>query len=107
MMEKNWAKRGHHWTRARLIAEIRRRHQAGENVRTTRLPSKYLNAAARLFGSWQAAVEKAGLNYDDLLLLRKWSHEKVIDMIQKLADEGVSLHFTNIKRSYPSLFEAA
>jgi len=106
-MEAHWEKRGQHWTRSRLIAEIRRHHRAGVPLRITVAPVKLVRAGQRLFGSWKAAVEKAGLHYDDLLLLRRWSREKVIEMIQKLAGDGVPINGTHIRRRYPFLFAAA
>lgn len=105
--DQSWEKRGRHWTRKRLIAEIRRMHKAGESLRFTVVHPRLRGPANRLFGSWQNAVEAAGFNYDGLLLVRRWTPEKVVAAIRKLADEGLPLNLTYVKRHDPALALAA
>jgi len=102
-----WEARGQHWTRSRLIAEIRRLHQAGRPLRITKAPVKVIHAGEKLFGSWKAAVEKAGLRYDDLLQLHRWSQEKIVSKIHELAKNGVPLDATSIRKRYSFLFHAS
>jgi hypothetical protein len=61
----------------------------------------------RLFGTWQAAVEEAGLTYEEVSGVRRWSRRRVIERIRKLAADGVCLHATYIKRHYHFLYRAA
>jgi hypothetical protein len=100
----HWEKLGQHWTKPRLIAEIKRLHRAGHPLRLTVAPIKLVRAAEKLIGSWKAAVEEAGLQYDDLLLLNRWSRKKIITTIWKLAEDGIPLDATSIRRDYSPLF---
>jgi hypothetical protein len=50
--ETFWARRGQHWTRGTLIAEIQRLHRAGR-LPCKRVPVRVYMAGRRLFGSWQ------------------------------------------------------
>ena len=106
-MDDFWEKRGQHWTRKRLIAEIRRMHRAGECLRFTVVHPRMRWPANRFFGSWRAAVEAAGINYDQLLLVRRWSPEEIVAAIRKLADGGVPLNRKHIERHHPALAAAA
>jgi hypothetical protein len=64
-------------------------------------------AGRRIFGTWQAAVVKAGLNYEDVTGVRRWDRSKVIEKIQELAAEGVPLNATHVGRYYHFLHSIA
>ena len=62
------APRQRKWTRPRIIAAIRQRYVRGEELSYNQIKRSqpYLLAAARAprnFGSWRAAIEAAGLDY--------------------------------------------
>jgi hypothetical protein len=101
-----WEERDQHWTRKRVVAEIRRRHRNGQCLRRNKVPHALHDAEWRLFGTWRAAIKKAGLNYDDIRLLRKWSQKKVIRFVQELAAENVPISSKHIKEHYPFLYSA-
>jgi len=105
--EAYWDERGQHWTRADVLAEIRRLHQAGECLRRRDVPVRLYEVGRRLFGTWEAAVEQAGLNYEEASDVRRWDREKVIERIRALADEGEPLHATHIKEHDFGLYRAA
>jgi hypothetical protein len=102
-----WARQGRHWVRRKVLAEIRRLHREGESLRGKSVPLRLYMAARRLFGTWEEAVEEAGLDYEDVTGVRRWSREKVVEAIQGLADRGVSLSATDVQRRFPDLFTAA
>jgi len=89
--EDFWAKRGQHWTHATLIAEIRGLHRAGRSLRRGRVPVRVYEAGRRFFGTWQGAIEKAGLEYEEATGIRRWTPEKVVEAIHELAERGVPL----------------
>ncbi|MCH7989146.1 MAG: hypothetical protein IID46_08340 [Planctomycetes bacterium] len=105
--EDFWAKRGQGWTRRKLIAEIRRRHRSGKSLRGKQVPTRLYEAGRRFCGTWQAAVEEAGLNYEKTTGVRRWNPDKVVEEIQKLGDKGVSLNASHVWKRFPSLFTAA
>ena len=65
------APRRRKWTKARIIARIRQLHSQHQDIscRAIKTHQQYLLTAARRpdnFGSWPAAVEAAGIDYDQL-----------------------------------------
>ncbi len=65
------AHRRRQWTKARIIARIQQLHAQHQDIsyRGIKLTQQYLLKAARRpenFGSWQAAVEAAGIDYDEV-----------------------------------------
>jgi hypothetical protein len=105
--EDFWAKQGRHWTPAKLVAEIQRLHRTGKRLTRRCVPVRLYEAGRRYFGTWEAAVRKAGLNYEEVSGVRRWSPAKVIDRIRALAADGVPLHASHIQRHYPFLHCAA
>jgi hypothetical protein len=105
--EDFWAKRGQHWTPAQLLATIRRIHQLGRSLRRRMVPVRLYEAGRRLFGTWERAVHKAGLNYEQASGIRRWNRDKVIERIRNLAAEGIPLHASYIQKHYAFLYRAA
>jgi hypothetical protein len=64
-------------------------------------------AGRRLFGSWQAALEKAGLDYEEATGVRHWTPRKVVESIKELAERRVPLSATYIQKHHPTLFNVA
>jgi hypothetical protein len=102
-----WARQGRHWTDAKVIAAIRRLHREGRSLRGHHVPTRLCLAAGRYFGSWRAAVEKAGFDYEKVTGVRHWSPQKVIEAIQELAQRGVPLSATYVERHHAFLHTAA
>jgi hypothetical protein len=91
----------------RVLAEMRERLINGQSLQKSLVPGGLLGAANRLLGSWQAAVESLGLNYDDISGTRRWTREELITAIQKLHAEGIDLRPENIRQVDSRLFNAA
>ena len=51
-----------------VLAEIRRRHEAGEPLAPSKIPPSLRYAGQRSFGSWREAVTAAGFDYDRIRL---------------------------------------
>jgi hypothetical protein len=102
-----WEERGQHWTPEQVVTEIQRIHRAGGRLRRNDVPIKLYQVGRRLFGAWRAAVERAGLHYEQVSGVRRWNQEKVIERIQQLAAEGSPLHGSHIKQVHPHLHRAA
>jgi hypothetical protein len=105
--EDFWAKRGQHWTHATLIAEIRRLHRGGRSLRRERVPVRLYEAGRRFFGTWQAAIEKAGFKYEEATGIRHWTPAKVVEGIKELAERGVPLAASYVEAKHPTLFNVA
>lgn len=102
-----WGKRGQHWTRAKLLGEINRVHRSGRSLRRQRISVRLYEAGRRYFGTWQAAVEKVGLNYDEATGVTRWTREKVVEAIKELAKRGETLTAKYVEAHHPRLFRAA
>lgn len=107
VMKNHWAELGQDWTRLKVVDQIRRRRQARRSLRANRVPDRLYLAGRRFFGTWKAAVEKAGLDYDSITARRRWNRDKIIRHIRELARDHVLLDATHIRRQYCDLFRAA
>jgi len=76
------------WDEDRVIAEIRDRDRQGEPLAARKVPAKLYLAAKRYCGGWQAAIEMAGLDYDQIRLSRPpFTREDVLARIKRAAHE--------------------
>lgn len=107
------------WTQERVTIEIRDLNGKGVDLRHGAVQEQYkrlVSAAIRYFGSWRAAVEAAGVNYEDLRKsseqsrlekIGKWSDERILADIRDLQARGEDLRAVVVKNKYPALFSAA
>lgn len=100
------------WSRERIVEEIRKLHEQGIplNMSSVRriFPSLVATACSRkYFGSWKAAVEAAGFNYDEVLQIRRWSKERVLEEIRQLYEKGEDLRPSAVARLCQTLLMSA
>lgn len=105
-------KKRYRWSLERIVEEIRKLHEKGIslNMASARevFPSLVATACSRkYFGSWRAAIEAAGFNYDEILLVKHWSKERVIEEIRQLYEKGEDLRPSAIARLCQTLPMAA
>ena len=101
------------WTKVKIIAAIKRLHMQGADLSPTAVQIEHsaLFSSARShshFGSWRAAVEAAGFNYDDFKRIKqRWTRDRIIEQICALYDEGEDLLDPEFKTRHRSLYLAA
>lgn len=99
------------WNNDAIASEILRRHGAGLDLSysgMTREDLPLLRAATRYFGSWQAAVEYAGLDYEDIRKYKHWTNERIVERIRELYAQGADLSWRHVSLTLdPSLAAAA
>jgi len=100
------------WSRSKIIKAIREMRRQGKSLssRTVQLTKPALFAAAcrkRLFGSWEAAVEAAGYNYERIRLYQQWDDERVEEGIEAIKKAGEALNAKRVSVKYPRLYWAA
>jgi len=67
-----------------------------------------LRAATRYFGSWRAAIEFAGLDYDDIRRYKSWSRDRIVERIHELHEKGEDLSWRHVSTQVdPQLAAAA
>src|SRR5207248_11487963 len=85
--------------------------ESGENLNYANVAQDQvalLRAATRYFGSWRAAVEFAGLNYDDIRRYKTWSRDRIVARIQELHQKGEDLSWRHVSTKVdPQLAAAA
>ncbi len=100
------------WSLERIVEEIRKLNEQGiplhmASVRRV-FPSLVATACSRkYFGSWRAAVEAAGFNYDEILQVKRWSKERVLEEIRQLYEKGEDLRPSAVARLCQTLLMAA
>jgi len=87
------------WSRDSIALEIRDLYEAGENLSYSNVAKTYvtlLRAATRYYGTWEAAVGGAGLDYSQIRRYRSWNRERIIERIRELAEQGHDLSWRNV-----------
>lgn len=97
-------RRRRRWSRDRIVKEIQGRAARGESPAfgATVDDDPGLVAAAcnkRHFGSWAAAVEAAGFDYDRCRRRHRWTREGILATIKQLHADGALLSTSGLKRS--------
>ena len=99
------------WNQEAIVGEILRRNETKQDLSysgMTRDNLPLLRAATRYFGSWQQAIEHAGLNYDDFRRYRAWTNERIVERIRELFADGKDLSWRYVSLTLdPSLAAAA
>lgn len=88
--------RNRSWTHDMVIEEIRNWQKTDRPLYSHYMRQNFqelLAAGIRYFGSWKAAVEEAGISYDEVRKYRAWSKTRIVQTIQKLHAEGTDLSF--------------
>lgn len=102
-----------YWTRERIVERIRELHAGGERLsheEAKRRHGALVSAASspRYFGSWGAAIRAAGLDYDAVRRINRWSREKILATIRELHAQGQPVTNSNMRRlGYRGMMEAA
>lgn len=87
------------WSQQSIAQEILRRHAAQEDLSysgVSRDNLSLLRAASRYFGSWQEAIERAGLNYEEIRKYRIWTNERITARIRELYNQGADLSWRHV-----------
>ena len=99
------------WSQEGIAQEILRRYEQKEDLSYSIMAREnlpLLRAATRYFGSWQQAVEFAGLNYEDIRKYRVWTNERITERIRELHAQGNDLSWRHVSLHLdPSLAAAA
>jgi len=86
-------------TREKVIEVIQADSAAGQplNFRhALERNRKLVYAALRRFGSWNAALEAAGLDHNDIRKIQSWTRERVIERLRYWHEKGEDLSYTHV-----------
>lgn len=102
-----------YWSRERISERIRELHDGGESLShedAKRNHGALVSAASspRYFGSWGAAIRAAGLDYDQIRKINRWTREKILQTILDIHSRGELVNNSNMRRlGYRGMMEAA
>lgn len=99
------------WSPDRILRIIRQLHRQGQDVSwSARMKAgqlKMVVMGAHYFGSWGAAVSKAGVDYEKVRKHRRWSSQLVVSEIKRLKRQGLNLSYRGlVEAGYHSLVYA-
>lgn len=96
------------WTPELIVKTIKKLNQKGLSLNPTKNPLLY-EAAVRQFGTYEKALQAAGLSFKKLSIRRvkRWNRDKIIKTIQNLHRKGKCLDSRCIKIRYSSLHAMA
>jgi hypothetical protein len=102
----------HFWSRERILEAIREIRDAGHSLNwsaVNRNHSGLYRAARRRenYGSWQAALEAAGVAGAPKTPVRQWTRRRITEEIRRLHREGQDLSQKAIMASHGALLAAA
>jgi hypothetical protein len=104
---------GNRWTGATIIAAIRELYEQDVDLSPTgiRVTHSALFSSARSrshFGSWRAAVEAAGIDYDAVKRGEQvWSRDRIVRAIRDATARGEDLLSSSFKDRHKKLYSAA
>jgi hypothetical protein len=98
------------WDKAEIIAALKKMHKEGKELSYTQLAKRMqplVSAAAYHFGSYRTAVEKAGIDYADVVRRPRWTKQHIIKLIKQAKREDTDLHWSAVTKRGDELGRAA
>ncbi len=98
------------WTKERIVAELKALARKKADLSYNNLAKKnqaLVSAAAYHFRSYRNAVEKAGLNYEDIARRPRWTKLRVIALIKSARKKNQDLNWSSVTKRRDDLGKAA
>jgi hypothetical protein len=87
------------WSKESIALEIISMYESGEDLNYSSVAASnlaLLRAATRYFGTWEAAVNFSGLNYEEIRRYKCWNRDRIIARIRELHAQDVDLSWRNV-----------
>jgi hypothetical protein len=97
------------WTIRDIIAGINSRHKAGNSLNPGIMMTedrKLMRAGERKFGSWQGALQKAGLKSELVYQYQPRTKDNIISEIQRRIDQAKGVNRATLLDEDPALYQA-
>jgi hypothetical protein len=98
------------WDKSDILQTLKKLHKEGRDLSYTQLAKKMqplVSAAAYHFGSYRAAVEKAGIDYAEVVRRPRWTKPQIIKLIKHAKRAGDDLHWSAVTKRGDELGRAA
>lgn len=87
------------WSKNSIALDILSLYKSGANLNYSAAAAENLSllrAATRYFGTWEAAVRYAGIDYDTIRRYKSWTRARIVARIRELHTEGKDLSWRNV-----------
>ena len=98
------------WDKPEILQTLKKLHKDGKDLSYTQLAKRMqplVSAAAYHFGSYRAAVEKAGIDYATVIRRPRWTRPMIIGLIKTAKRKGEDLHWSAVTKRGDELGRAA
>src|SRR5690242_14932735 len=98
------------WDKTEILQTLKKLHREGKDLSYARLGKRMqplLSAAAYHFGSYRAALEKAGIDYAEVVRRPRWTRPQIIRLIKEAKRAGADLHWSAVTKRRDDLGRAA
>jgi hypothetical protein len=98
------------WDKDAIVQTLRKLHNQGKSLAFSALAKKMqplLSAAAYHFGSYKAALEKAGIDYASIARRPRWTKQEIIRLIKSARRAGHDLNWSAVTKRGDELGKAA
>jgi hypothetical protein len=98
------------WDKNQILQTLKKLHKEGKDLSYTQLAKRMqplVSAAAYHFGSYRHAVEKAGIDYADVVRRPRWTKQHIIKLIKDARRKGEDLHWSAVTKRGDELGRAA
>src|SRR5437016_2625463 len=87
------------WDKPRILQELRHLHRDGVDLSYNHVARKHqalLSAAAYHFGSYRTGIEKAGIDYSEVIQRPRWNKQRIIRLLKEAKRKGIELHWSSV-----------
>jgi hypothetical protein len=98
------------WDKTKIAAALKKLHKQGVDLSYNLLAKKdqsLVSAAAYHFGSYRKAVERAGIDYAEVIRRPRWTKTAIITLIKEARRSGQELHWSSVTKRRDPLGKAA
>jgi hypothetical protein len=98
------------WDKPAIVKKIKQLHRAGRDLSYNAMTRRFqplLSAAAYHFGSYRAAVHKAGVDYGEVTRRPQWTRQRIIALIKRARRNDEDLHWSAVTQRGDELGRAA
>jgi hypothetical protein len=98
------------WDKSEILQTLKKLHKEGKDLSYTQLAKRMqplVSASAYHFGSYRSAVEKAGIDYEDVVRRPRWTKQHIIKLIKQAKRDGDDLHWSAVTKRGDELGRAA
>jgi hypothetical protein len=98
------------WDKPEIVRTLKDLHRKGVDLSYNALSSRQqslVSASAYHFGSYRAAVEKAGIDYSEVIRRPRWTKAAIIKLIKDAKRDGQDLHWSAVIQRRDELGKAA